>query len=424
MEPGVIPIPDFKVLFEESPGLFLVLDPQLRIVAVSRAYLQATLTERDKIMGRGIFEVFPDNPDDPNATGVSNLSNSLQRVLKNAKPDAMAVQKYDIPLPGENAGFEERFWSPLNSPVLDEDGAVQYIIHKVEDVTEFMRLKANNTRHKEDQEKIKELNVQIENEVFQRAQQIQEANRKMTKFTEELEDKNAELLMVNSELDAFCYSISHDLRAPIRAISGCTRILQDEYKNILPEDGHHLMKAVLENASKMGDLIDDLLAFSRLARRDIKQLPINMNELTRVVLEEVKNNNPDYSAEITLKEMPAATGDPAMIKEVMINLLSNAFKYSSQRTPAQIEIGSFVREGTPVYYIKDNGVGFDMQYYNKLFGVFNRLHTMSAFEGTGVGLAIVKRIVLKHGGNVWAEAKMNEGATFFFTLDKNSNNTM
>lgn len=424
METGVIPIPDFKVLFEESPGLFLVLDPQLRIVAVSRAYLLATLTERDKIMGRGIFEVFPDNPDDPNATGVSNLSNSLQRVLRSGKPDAMAVQKYDIPLPGEHAGFEERFWSPLNSPVLDENGTVQYIIHKVEDVTDFMRLKANHTRHQEDQEKIKELNVQIENEVFQRAQQIQEANRNMMKFTEELEDKNAELLMVNSELDAFCYSISHDLRAPIRAISGCTRILQDEYKSLLPEDGHHLMKAVIENAAKMGNLIDDLLAFSRLARRDIKQLPVSMNELTRVVLEEVKNNNPGFKAEVTLKEMPAATGDPAMIKEVMVNLLSNAFKYSSQNNEAQIEIGSFIREGTPVYYVKDNGVGFDMQYYNKLFGVFNRLHTMSAFEGTGVGLAIVKRIVLKHGGNVWAEAKMNEGATFYFTLSRNSINTI
>ncbi len=422
METGVIPVPDFKVLFEESPGLFLVLDPQLRIVAVSKAYLQTTLTERDKIMGRGIFDVFPDNPEDPNATGVSNLSSSLQRVLKSGKPDAMAVQKYDIPLPGEHAGFEERFWSPLNSPVLDGNGAVQYIIHKVEDVTDFIRLKAN--RLTEDQEKIKELNVQIENEVFQRAQQIQEANRNMIKFTEELEVKNAELLMVNSELDAFCYSISHDLRAPIRAIGGCTRILQDEYKNLLPEDGHHLMKAVIENAAKMGDLIDDLLAFSRLARRDIKQLPVNMNELTRVVLEEVKNNNPGYEAEVVLKEMPAATGDPAMIKEVMINLLANAFKYSSQSTPPRIEIGSYIREGTAVYYIKDNGVGFDMQYYNKLFGVFNRLHTMSAFDGTGVGLAIVKRIVLKHGGNVWAEAKMNEGATFYFTLSRNSSNTI
>ncbi|MFN8286046.1 MAG: ATP-binding protein [Chitinophagales bacterium] len=420
MEIGVTHTPDFKVLFEEAPGLFLVLDPELRIIAVSNAYLQATLTQRNVIVGKLLFDVFPDNPDDPKATGERNLNLSLQRVLKTGKPDAMAVQKYDIPVPGKS-DFEERYWSPINSPVLDEQGKVKYIIHRAEDVTEFVRLKKEEsitqTRQKE---KIDALNLQIENEVYQRAQQIQDANQNIREFNEKLEDKNAELTMVNSELDAFCYSISHDLRAPIRAINGCTRIIIDEYGKDLPADGQSMLHAVIDNANRMGTLIDDLLAFSRLARRDVKQLPINMEELARVVVTEVKANFPQYKATYQLKPMPPSKGDPTMIREVLINLISNAAKYSSMKSDAQVEIGSCVIDNDTAYYIKDNGVGFDMKYYNKLFGVFNRLHTMSQFEGTGVGLAIVKRVVMKHGGKVWAESKVGEGATFYFTLSRNS----
>lgn len=223
---------------------------------------------------------------------------------------------------------------------------------------------------------------------------------------------------VNKELDSFTYSVSHDLRAPLRAISGYTKILNEDYGSVIDAEGKRVMKVISNNAQKMGQLIDDLLAFSRLGRQSVVNIPIDMNSLVKSIKEELMGFSDLKNIQIDIQDLINPTGDSSMIKVVMTNLLSNAIKYSSKKDEILIEIGSYCEEKNIVYYIKDNGAGFDMQYYDKLFGVFQRLHSTTEFEGTGVGLAIVQRIIKKHGGKVWAESKIDTGSTFYFSLPK------
>ena len=224
-----------------------------------------------------------------------------------------------------------------------------------------------------------------------------------------------QLEAVNKELEAFSYSISHDLRAPLRAINGYAKMLEEDYETIFDAEGKRLLATIQFNAIKMSHLIDDLLSFSRLGRKDIQTTNLDMNELVEGVLIDI-NKTTNYKTNIKLGKLHAAKGDYGLINQVLVNLISNSIKYSSKKENPVVEITSEVKDGEVIYTVKDNGDGFDMRYVDKLFGVFQRLHTNSEFEGTGVGLAIVKRIVNKHGGRVWAEAEPGKGATFKFTL--------
>ena len=826
-EPNSLPSPNFQALFESAPGLYLVLTPALKIVAVSDAYLQATMTTRQAILGKGLFEVFPDNPEDPAASGVHNLNVSLQNVLKQRAPDVMAVQKYDIRRPeSEGGGFEERYWSPLNSPVFGPDGEIAYIIHRVEDVTEFIRLKQSEMEQSKLTQELRTQTMQMEAEIFLRAQEVQKANRQLEKANQELArlyeksreldqiktdffanishelrtplaliigptekllssdglrdtarrdldvilrnarallghvndlldvskleagqmgmqyvetdisvlvrlvasyfetvaaDKNidyileiedavqgqvdrdkfqrvlinllsnalkftppggrvrcslrveterdwmilevadsgpgirpelreaaferfrqleggasrrfggtglglaiardfvelhggkisigeaaeggarftvemprlappgrevqtalaeevtvnealrpvmddlqvpgrsrpaimgdegqplilvvednpdmnrfvceslmneyqvdsamngreglqkalerkpdlmlsdlmmpemsgaelvrairrhpeldstpivlltakadeelritllregaqdyvmkpfsveelrarvgnlvtakraqealrertAQLADANTELEAFSYSVSHDLRAPLRTMSGFAQALIEDYGDHLPPEGQRYLGFIDHGANKMGLLIQDLLTFSRLSRQPLTKGTVPPTVLVRQVWDELKAEYEGRRVEVQVDDLPPCEADPALLKHVFVNLLGNALKYSRTREVATIHVG--VRQPADgsqsnVYFVKDNGVGFDMQYADKLFGVFQRLHSEKEFEGTGVGLAIVQRIISRHGGRIWAEATPNEGATFYFTL--------
>jgi signal transduction histidine kinase len=800
---------DFQRLFESIPGLYLVLSSELKIVAASDAYLKATLTERNTVIGRGIFDVFPDNPDDPAASGVGNLRASLQRVLDTRVANTMAVQKYDIQRPeSEGGGFEERFWSPLNTPILGKDNKVQYIIHQVEDVTEFIKLKHQETEQNRLTETLKSKANKMEREIFTRAQEIQEANKKLleaekvkseffanvshelrtplslilsplesilsekygviseqqrnylytiynnamrllqmvnglldfskfeagkmnvnrepteltgliklilndfesmmrgnhidlfceiefgdqyvlmdrylferilfnlisnaAKFTPEggkvivrasqqgdqltvsiedtgigipesaiknlfqkfhqvegsstrrfegtglglamvkeftellggtvsvisqeskgstftvqclapvttlaprssravaerktlvmqyqktgfqqsvesgasregllkvlicedneelsayivsvlqeicqtktanngeqamefvhswqpdlvlsdvmmpkkdglavcreiksnpktshiivvlltalthreamlkgweakaneylfkpfhpeelltriksllasiqdrkeanrlLEQRNVELTRLNASLESFSYSVSHDLRAPLRSIEGYAKVLLEDHVKLLPPDGQHALNIIINNSEKMNNLIEDLLQFSKLDRKTLDKSHVDMNDIVKSVLDEIKINA--TQTEIKLGSLLPAPADQALITQVWMNLLSNAVKYSSRKEKPVVEIGCDKNNGEVTYRVKDNGTGFDMKYADKLFGVFQRLHRADEFKGTGIGLALVQRIVHKHNGRIWAEARVNEGATFYFTL--------
>ncbi len=222
-----------------------------------------------------------------------------------------------------------------------------------------------------------------------------------------------------NELEAFNYSVSHDLRAPLRAIDGFSKILFEQ-ANDLSEDSKEFLERIRFNTQKMGQLIDDLLAFSRLGRHSMTIQKIDMSVLVQQVLREFQEEISKNRIEIHLQELPTAQGDVALLKQVWLNLLSNAFKYSRTKKQAVIHIGSKASEDQNkiIYFVNDNGVGFDMRYADKLFGVFQRLHRAEDFEGTGVGLAIVKRVVERHDGKIWAESKVNDGATFFFSLHK------
>ncbi|WP_395740529.1 PAS domain S-box protein [Prosthecobacter sp.] len=389
---------ELQSLFDSLPGLYLVLTPEFKIVGVSDAYLQATMTERQNIIGRGLFEVFPDNPDEPGATGETNLRASLVSVLERRKAHTMAIQKYDIRRP--DGVFEERYWSPVNSPLLDAAQQVKYIIHRAEDVTEFVLRKSQVTERDEERRIRME---QMEAEIFHSSQKIQAAN--------------LQLEAANKELESFSYSVSHDLRAPLRAMDGFSRAVLEDYGPQLPADGQRYLQVIRTSAQRMGSLIDDLLSFSRLSRAAMSRRTVDVRRLVQDTLEELSSQRDGRDVHVHVGDLPPCEGDPALLKQVWINLLSNAFKYTQKRPSTEIEIGCKTEQKPHTYFVKDNGTGFDMRYAHKLFGVFQRLHRAEDYDGTGVGLAIVQRIIHRHGGRVWAEAAPDQGATFYFTLE-------
>ncbi|MGH7700084.1 MAG: PAS domain S-box protein [Gemmatimonadales bacterium] len=231
-----------------------------------------------------------------------------------------------------------------------------------------------------------------------------------------LDRANAELQVVNRELEAFSYSVSHDLRAPLRAIDGFSRILVEDHAGQLGAEARRLLDVVRRNTRQMGQLIDDLLAFSRLGRKEMQVASVEMGALVRAVADELLADGGGHDMDLDIGELPAARGDRSLLRQVWSNLLSNAFKYTRSRPRPRITVAGRVDGKTIVYNVTDNGVGFDMQYADKLFGVFQRLHRAEDFDGTGVGLAIVQRIVHRHGGRVWADGAPDHGATFYFTL--------
>ena len=250
--------------------------------------------------------------------------------------------------------------------------------------------------------------------------QRKKAEDEINKLNEELERKVAErtkeLEAANKEMEAFSYSVSHDLRSPLRAMDGYSTILMEDYSSLLDTEGNRLLHAITSNATRMGNLIDDLLAFSRVSRQELRFVKIDMHALANTVYQEIATESDKKKTEFLLHNIHDSYGDPSMLRQVWVNLLGNALKFSSKKSKCFIETGNKIEGEECIYFVKDNGAGFNMEYADKLYGVFKRLHTSKDFEGTGIGLSIVQRIIHRHGGRVWAEGKVNEGATFYFAL--------
>jgi PAS domain S-box-containing protein len=388
----------FESLFESLPGPYLVLTPDLRIVTANAAYLEATMTTREDLRGRDIFDAFPDNPGDPAATGTANLRASLDRVRRTLAADTMAIQKYDVRDP--DGRFVERFWSPINSPVLGADGKLEYILHRVEDVTEFVRQKSPAARGTAELQTRME---QMEAEVFRSSQQVQTASR--------------QLEAANKELESFSYSVSHDLRAPLRHINGFADLLVQHSASELDATSRRYLDKIRDSAKRMGILIDELLQFSKMSRKEVQSSRVSVRSIAEQVLADLHDDTRDRAIEWRLGSLPEVDADPSMLRQVLANLIGNAVKYTGKAPQAVIEIGSIEAEAHEVViFVRDNGVGFDMQYADKLFGVFQRLHGEEEFEGTGIGLANVRRIIERHGGRTWAEGRVDRGAIFYFSL--------
>jgi light-regulated signal transduction histidine kinase (bacteriophytochrome) len=217
-------------------------------------------------------------------------------------------------------------------------------------------------------------------------------------------------------VESFSYSISHDLRAPLRAINGFSKILQDDYRDRIDDNGNRYLNIVRDNAKRMGELIDDLLNLSRWNRKQISRCPVSLNNLIQQTLSGFNAEIEERQIELIVADLPECQADISLLTQVWINLLSNAIKYTNKTEKARIEIGCQLINDENIYFIRDNGAGFDMQYADKLFGVFQRMHLDHEFEGTGIGLAIVQRIIQRHGGRIWADAAIDQGATFYFTI--------
>ncbi len=369
--------PDFELIFQSTPGLYLVFSPDLRIVAATNAYLQAASIERSRLGDLTLSELFPPHQGDTAPPGIRNLQASLQRVIQTGKSDVMPLESHVDRLAGST--FQERRWTAVNTPILDADGQLIYIVHALREVTDPPGVA-----------------------------------RTADERVGALERRVAEL---ESEMDAFNYSVSHDLRAPLRAIDGFSYELLEGYEDALDETGRDYLRRVRSSSKRMGALIDALLQLSRISRRTLTLTSgIDVSAMARAIGAQIAASDPDREVRLTVEDGIVADADPDLLRIILDHLLRNAWKFTSTVQGAQVHVGWSHDGGAARYFVRDNGVGFDMEYAHKLFGPFQRLHHESEFPGLGIGLATVARIVRRHGGAVWVDSVVGGGTTLYWTL--------
>ncbi len=392
---------DFQLLFELIPGLYLVLKPDLTIVAASEAYLKATMTRRGSLIGRGLFEAFPGNPQDPQDDGARNLRASLEKVLRDRIPDSMAVQKYDIRRPeSEGGGFEERWWSPINSPVVGPDRRLEFIIHRVEDVTDFVRLKLREAEDQRTAEALKSYAAKMEAEVFARGRELEVARR-------------------HSELEQLLIGIvSHDLRTPIQSIVlGAATLLR---RNALTDRQRDTVGRILSAGDRATRMIRDLLDFTRARVGEgipIERAPANLHALVREVVDEMRTSIPERK--FVLESEGDATGrwDADRLSQLLSNLVSNAAAYSPQDTPVRVR--TWAEAEQVAISIHNQGDPIPARLLPSLFKPLNRGPRVAhANRSIGLGLFIAQSIAQAHGGRIEADSAPERGTTFTVRLPR------
>jgi signal transduction histidine kinase len=398
---------DFKLLFESAPGLYLIMrpDPDFTILGASDAYLRATLTTREKIVGRGVFEVFPDNPDDPGATGTSNLRTSLERVLANKTSDSMGVVKYDIRRPeSDGGGFEERFWSPVNSPVLSPSGDILYIFNRVEDVTEYVRVSRMGQEERERSEALQRRTEAMEREILRRSEELSVAKK--------------EADAANRAKSEFLSRMSHELRTPLNAILGFGQLLEMDVSNPQQREG---VEQILKAGRHLLNLINEILDIARIEARRMS-LSIELVHLEEALAESLDLIRPAANQRHIVLEQQTplhdlvVMADRQRLKQVLLNLLSNAVKFNRDGGRVTLSCEARPQERLRIK-VTDTGPGIAATDLAKLFTPFERLGAeQTGHEGTGLGLALSKTLVEAMRGTMGVESVVGRGSTFWTEL--------
>lgn len=386
----------FAALFYKSPIVKWIVAPATNtIVDVNDSFCNFFNLNREEIIGKTTVE-----------TGLSNSPEIRESVTRQLKEKGF-VRDLEYKVIRKNG--EER-WVSMNIDPIQLNGET-CIVGASTDITTI----------KKNEELVAHMNTQLEQKVKEKTAELRQNEKKLKALNESLEhivkQRTEQLTKANKEMEAFSYSVSHDLRAPLRGIIGFTNIIQEDFGDSMQEEEKRLFAVIKKNTEKMGNLIDDLLDFSRLGRKEISKTIFETEEMVKEVIEDLCRINPNTDAIVwNIGSLPAVQADISTIRQVWTNLISNAIKYSKTNVKPSIEIGSFKEQEQTVFFVKDNGVGFDEKYKDKLFKVFQRLHSENEFEGTGIGLALVEKIISRHDGKVWATGKPNNGATFFFSI--------
>jgi PAS domain S-box-containing protein len=348
----------------------LVLDADLRVLTASRSFYQAFKVTAEETLGQKVYDL------GNRQWAIPKLRELLEQIL----PQHKSIDDFEVEHDFETIGTRTMLLNARR--VLREAIHPEIVLLAFEDITE--RRKAEGV--------------------------LRDTNR------QQLKSSNIELTAANKELEAFAYSVSHDLRSPLRGIDGFSKALLDDYRDKLDDTGKDYINRIRAGTQRMGRLIDDLLKLSRLTRAGVKYQSLDLGEIARNIAAELRREEPDRRVDFEIAKGVTVHGDSALVTAALDNLLRNSWKFTSLREHARIEIGVAEQNGERVFFVRDDGAGFDMTYVDKLFGPFQRLHDTAEFPGTGIGLAIVHRVILRHGGRIWAKGEVNKGATFYFTM--------
>jgi len=400
---------EWEDIFQAIGHPAIILDPQFNVMAANQATLVATGLGENEILGMKCVNVYYGERDSeqPECCPLQELQQ--KGIVKTTKLEIEALGG----------------WHQVScTPIFDEGGELERIIHITTDITDRKQAEQRYVQQQEESEAVIRDRTQALSEKIVEGEKLNQALSNLLEDSQAsnviLEQTSRKLREANQELEAFTYSVSHDLRAPLRAISGFSQILREDYADSLPDDAMPYLDRVIEGSFQMDQLIKDLLNLSRVGRAPLDIRRSNLESIVEQVIRELTEGQDEDAVKFMVDEFPDCMMDPALLKQVYTNLIANAIKFSSREESPEIHVGvqteSNLVQDEFVFYVRDNGIGFDMKYVDKLFGVFQRLHSDDKFEGTGVGLAIVRRIIRRHGGRVWAEGKLNSGATFYFTL--------
>lgn len=415
-----------KKIFELVTDLYIILSTDLIILDVNRALEKASMKTKEELIGHYLFEVFPDNPNDKTANGVSNLSKSLQSVLTQKKSHTMAVQKYDIQRP--DGIFEVRYWSPVNTPVLNSENEIEYIIHRVQDVTEYMLLKKENDTRDLLTEGLQKKVDEMEVEIILRSTEIQKLNFELEKKVKErtetllkreitLAEQNQKLQNQNKELEQFTYITSHDLQEPLRSLISFSELLEKEFSDKLDGNGAIYIDFITKSSKRMRALVKGLLDYSRIGNNK-ELVETDCNQIINDVQDDMTSIIQESEAKITIDTLPVLKCYPTEMRQLFQNLISNAIKFRKKDSIPEIKISVTENQNNWIFSVQDNGIGIDQKDIHKLFIIFKRLNNRDEYEGTGIGLAHCKKIVELHGGTIWANAELNKQSTFTFIIPK------